>query len=564
MSNKTVKFTINIGGNAVSGVAKLSEKVEALNTIAGKAANTMQKIGNAGMRLAGVIQSVQSIAAKAREFKEAYEAQIEAESKLAQVMRNTMGARASEIQSIKDLAAAQQRMGVIGDEVQLAGAQELGTYLSKTSTLKKLMPVMNDMLAQQYGLNASQEQAAQIASMLGKVMDGQVGALSRYGYKFTKEQEKILKFGNEEQRAAVLAKVVGDAVGGMNKALSRTSAGKVKQLANSWGDLKESVGALANKIQVALVPVAGNLIRKLQGIVEVPLPQQIAREKVELNSLVGALIENYDKEDERKRLIEEIQAKYPDFLKNINLEKTTTDELKTALKEVNKEYDKRMRKAALERRLAKYDEKANGAMDDIVAYQLALDAQQKRRSLKKEINDKLAQYEKETGNHYYYSENDHKVYRLKGPESNRMLLSHGLSDDKATAVQILIDEYDAQGKLLTTWGNDAKKLKKAEKKYQEYLNGRNIIQGMIDQEFGPEEETEEKPQEDPTETLLNETRHGVEAAVTGGTRNTTVNINLGKMIEQVVFNGSWEETSSELESKVQECLYRVLALAATV
>lgn len=564
MSDKTVKFTINIGGNAVSGVAKLSERVEALNSIAGKAANTLQKIGNAGMRLAGVIQSVQSIVAKAREFKEAYEAQVEAESKLAQVMRNTMGARASEIQSIKELAAAQQRMGVIGDEVQLAGAQELGTYLSKTSTLKKLMPVMNDMLAQQYGLNASQEQAAQIASMLGKVMDGQVGALSRYGYKFTKEQEKILKFGNEEQRAAVLAKVVGDAVGGMNKALSRTSAGKVKQLANSWGDLKESVGALANKIQVALVPVAGNLIRKLQGIVEVPLPQQIAREKVELNSLVGALIENYDKEDERKRLIDEIQAKYPDFLKNINLEKTTTDELKTALKGVNEEYDKRMKKAALERRLAKYDEKAEGAMDDIVAYHLALDAQQKRRSLKKEINDKLAQYEKETGNHYYYSENDHKVYRLKGPESNRMLLPHGLSDDKETAVQILIDEYDAQGKLLTTWGNDAKKLKKAEKKYQEYLNGRNIIQGMIDQEFGAEEKTEEKPKEDPTETILNETRHGVESAVTGGTRSTTVNINLGKMIEQVVFNGSWEETSGELESKVQECLYRVLALAATV
>ena len=61
MSNKTLKFTINIGGNAVSGVVKLSEKVEALNSIAGKAANTMQKIGNAGMRLAGVIQSVQSI-----------------------------------------------------------------------------------------------------------------------------------------------------------------------------------------------------------------------------------------------------------------------------------------------------------------------------------------------------------------------------------------------------------------------------------------------------------------------------------------------------------------------
>ena len=52
MSGKTVEFTINIGGNAVSGVAKLTEKVDALESIAGKAVSTMQKIGNVGMRLA--------------------------------------------------------------------------------------------------------------------------------------------------------------------------------------------------------------------------------------------------------------------------------------------------------------------------------------------------------------------------------------------------------------------------------------------------------------------------------------------------------------------------------
>ena len=45
----------------------------------------------------------------------------EAESKLAQVMRNTMGARSSEIESIKRLASEQQRLGVIGDEIQLSG-----------------------------------------------------------------------------------------------------------------------------------------------------------------------------------------------------------------------------------------------------------------------------------------------------------------------------------------------------------------------------------------------------------------------------------------------------------
>ena len=111
----------------------------------------------------------------------AYAGQEIAETKLANNMRNTMGARDEDIQSIKDLCSAQQQLGVIGDEVQLSGAQELATYLEKKSSLEKLIPVMNDMLAQQYGLEASQESAAQIATMLGKVMDGQVGALSRAG-----------------------------------------------------------------------------------------------------------------------------------------------------------------------------------------------------------------------------------------------------------------------------------------------------------------------------------------------------------------------------------------------
>lgn len=116
------------------------------------------------------------------ELSSAYNAQLEAETKLAVNMRNTMGAREADIQSIKDLCSAQQQLGVIGDEVQLAGAQELATYLGEKESLEQLIPVMNDMLAQQYGLNASQENAANIATMLGKVMNGQTGALSRYGY----------------------------------------------------------------------------------------------------------------------------------------------------------------------------------------------------------------------------------------------------------------------------------------------------------------------------------------------------------------------------------------------
>ena len=199
----------------------------------------------------------------------AYEAQAVAEKQLSSVMRNTMNARQDEIKSILDLASAQQKLGVIGDEVQLSAAQELATYLTKTDSLKKLMPVMNDMLAQQYGLNASQEQAAQIASMLGKVMDGQVGALSRYGYKFDKAQEKVLKFGTEAQRAAVLADVVSSAVGGVNADLAKTQEGITKQQENDLGDIAERIGKTVVSIRAAFSPIVDFFISISNKVMDV-------------------------------------------------------------------------------------------------------------------------------------------------------------------------------------------------------------------------------------------------------------------------------------------------------
>ncbi len=196
-----------------------------------------------------------------------YATQIEAETQLATNMRNTMAACDSDIKSIKDLCAAQQELGVIGDEVQLSGAQELATYLSEKQSLEKLIPVMNDMLAQQYGLNASQENASQIATMLGKVMDGQTGALSRYGYSFDEIQESILKYGTEAQRVAVLCEVVEGSVGGMNAELAKTDVGKQKQLENALGDIREQIGSIAQGA-MPFVTMASDTTIALLGIVK--------------------------------------------------------------------------------------------------------------------------------------------------------------------------------------------------------------------------------------------------------------------------------------------------------
>lgn len=51
------------------------------------------------------------------------------------------------------------------------------------------------------------------------------------------------------------------------------------------------------------------------------------------------------------------------------------------------------------------------------------------------------------------------------------------------------------------------------------------------------------------------------AIATGGTRNTTVNINLGKMVESINFNGSVGENAGDIERKFEELFLRVLYMA---
>lgn len=272
-SNSSISISFNLKDES-NGLKTLTLGVADLRKVMAATVEEAEKLQKPFINFAAVCTGIDSLSntitnlqSTLRGLSDAYALQVTAETQLATNMRNTMAAREEDIQSIKDLCSAQQELGVIGDEVQLSGAQELATYLSEKQSLEQLIPVMNDMLAQQYGLNASQENASQIATMLGKVMNGQTGALSRYGYSFDEAQEKILKYGTEAQRAAVLCEVVESSVGGMNAELARTDAGKLKQVENTLGDINESLGGLAQGA-IPFITIAANATIALGGILK--------------------------------------------------------------------------------------------------------------------------------------------------------------------------------------------------------------------------------------------------------------------------------------------------------
>lgn len=143
---------------------------------------------------------------------------------------------------LKNYANELETVGVIGDETVIAGQAQLATFQLMPSSIKKLTTGMADMLAKNKGMNATQEDAAGLANLFGKVMTGQVGALSKYGVTLSKNQKKILQTGNEMQRASMLAQILSENYGGANEALGKTDEGKMVIMRAEIEGIKEEFG----------------------------------------------------------------------------------------------------------------------------------------------------------------------------------------------------------------------------------------------------------------------------------------------------------------------------------
>lgn len=242
MLNRTLEELNRTLKNVKGGSTEASQGLDKLGGKAGGVSTKLLNFNMATQAFRAVKGAVDSVTRSMGEMSAAYNFQIEQETKLETVMKNHMKASAAQIQSVKDYASNLQKSGIYGDEMILQGAQELATYVEDPEVLKQLMPTLNSMLAQGVGMNATSRDMQSYATMLGKVMQGQVGGMSKRGYKFTEAEEEILKTGTELQKLQVLQNNVLGNFGDMNKALAQTPQGQIIQLNNNLGDLKEQVG----------------------------------------------------------------------------------------------------------------------------------------------------------------------------------------------------------------------------------------------------------------------------------------------------------------------------------
>jgi hypothetical protein len=274
------------------GLKKMNQEVKRTSGSFSEFSSKLLSISSAIQIFRSVSNAINKVTASVNECVQAYQYQNEQELKLTTIMKQRMNATDADVQSIKDFAREQQKLGIYGDELILQGAQELASFVSQKEAIETLIPAMNNLIAQQYGYNASGQQFQSTADMIGKVLSGQTGALSRMGYVFSEEEKQLLKTGDEMQRASVLAKIITDNVGEMNQALAGTSTGGIQAINNNISDMKENIGALLVPWQQFVKSISSRIKMKAFELIEKALKwvnEHMKEVKIGIMAVAGAM-----------------------------------------------------------------------------------------------------------------------------------------------------------------------------------------------------------------------------------------------------------------------------------
>ena len=188
-------------------------------------------------------------------------------------------------------------------------------------------------------------------------------------------------FGKENATVAVILANSTDKINSNTEAL-QNSAGSAERLAKEKLDsIKGSIESFSGAWEgfvLSLEKGDGFISKAVRGVVDLgtsflnlitPMERvsdQLQKEQLDLNQLVHQITSSNVSNEERKRLMNQLSEQYPDFVKNIDLEKISNKDLNEELEKVNEQYVKRI---ALQKQAEKVED-AQKTMGDLLADKL--------------------------------------------------------------------------------------------------------------------------------------------------------------------------------------------------
>lgn len=211
---------------------------------AGKGAD---EVSDAWSKTEGLIKkamAVSAVAAVAGQIQKAideFSTQYNAEVQLGVVMKNA-GMDQGAFDSLLARADELEKTTTFGGDTFVAGAAELGTYLSDPEALSAAMGTLANYAAGMGGPSVDQAQMVEYATQLGKALDGTYDGLKKKGFELTEAQQKIIETGTDMEKVAVINDVINQSWAGLAESYANTPAGKIEQFKNKIGQLYEAAG----------------------------------------------------------------------------------------------------------------------------------------------------------------------------------------------------------------------------------------------------------------------------------------------------------------------------------
>lgn len=269
MAKKNIGATLSLkDGGFKAGIKSAVSQLGTFKSNTESATSSLKKMDSqtntVGQSLGGLVKKIAGAAAAYVGFNQAKDfltdcvtgvMELErANTRLETLMMNVEGTTKAQVQELIEYGDALELVTTIEGDVAMAGASQLATFQLSADTIKTLMPAFEDLAVAQYGVNVSQEQMINSGNLIGKVMNGSTVALTKAGVSFTAAQEQILKTGTESEKAAALVEVLGKNFGGLAQQMAQTDEGRIRQLKNAWGSVKDEVG-------FAVLPAVSSLVQ---------------------------------------------------------------------------------------------------------------------------------------------------------------------------------------------------------------------------------------------------------------------------------------------------------------
>jgi hypothetical protein len=275
-------FTVTADGNVDEVMKKMGAAIEGMGATVkletAKAESSFsrmhEKIKGAFGNLKGMILSGLGISAAFAGFefvkssKEAFDALEESVAKVNAALSSTGGIAGRTLEELES-GAKQLSSQVLFGRGQIMDAQSmLLTFTAiRGEIFDKTLPAITNF-ATRFKMDLPEA-----ANTLGKALNDPLKGmtrLQRQGVVFSDAQkaviQKFVETGQTAKAQQVILKELETEFGGLAEAMTKTDEGKIAMAKKQWGAIKLTIGEIVSKIEVAMIPVLGALVKSIKAI----------------------------------------------------------------------------------------------------------------------------------------------------------------------------------------------------------------------------------------------------------------------------------------------------------